>query len=95
VVRAEVGTAGGADFGLALLLYAVGIQYGREVFTGLTSASGLKANLVALVGVLVAGAGTLLLVKAAGLKAGYALGRRWQLELTDGNRPAPPHNCQF
>src|SRR5262245_9628403 len=61
-------------FGLALFLYAVGIQYGRQFFVGLTSASGLKANLVALTGVLVAGAVTLLLVKIAGLNIGYALG---------------------
>src|SRR5262249_44742676 len=61
-------------FALALVLYAVGIQYGRQFFIGLTSASGLKANLVALIGVLVAGAATVLLVKAADLKTGYALG---------------------
>src|SRR5687767_983606 len=41
-------------FGLALFLYAVGIQYGRQFVTGLTSASGLRANVAALVGVLVA-----------------------------------------
>src|SRR5688572_26796714 len=46
------------NFGLALFLYAVGIQYGRQFFVGLTSAPGLKANLVALIGVLVAGAVT-------------------------------------
>src|SRR5262245_24524606 len=39
-------------FGLALFLYAVGIQYGKQFFVGLTSASGLKANAVALTGVL-------------------------------------------
>ena len=61
-------------FGLALFLYAVGIHYGKQFFTGLTSPSGLKANLVALVGVLAAGGVTLLLIKTAGLKPGYALG---------------------
>src|SRR5262245_63347170 len=40
-------------FGLAIFLYAVGIQYGKQLLTGLTSAIGLKANLVALIGVLV------------------------------------------
>src|SRR4051795_6705971 len=44
------------NFGLALFLYTVGIQYGRQFFLGLTSARGLKANLMALTGVLVAGA---------------------------------------
>jgi putative transport protein len=62
------------NFGLALFLYAVGIQYGRQFVVGLTSASGLRANLVALVGVLVAGGVTLLLIRLVGLKAGYALG---------------------
>jgi putative transport protein len=35
------------NFGLALFLYAVGIQYGKQFFIGVTSASGLKDNLVA------------------------------------------------
>jgi putative transport protein len=61
-------------FGLALFLYTVGIQYGRQFFVGLTSAHGLKANLAALAGVLTAGAVTLLIVKVTGLQAGYALG---------------------
>jgi putative transport protein len=62
------------NFGLALFLYAVGIQYGKQFFVGLTSKSGLKANLVALVGVLTSGAVTVLLIKTAGLKLGYGLG---------------------
>src|SRR3954464_12491508 len=45
--------------GLALFLYAVGIQYGKEFFRGLASAEGRKANLVALVGVALSGAVTL------------------------------------
>src|SRR6478672_1803182 len=48
-------------FGLALFLYTVGIQYGKQFFAGLTSANGQKANLVALIGVLFAGGVTLLL----------------------------------
>jgi putative transport protein len=62
------------NFGLALFLYTVGIQYGRQFVIGLTSAKGLRANGAALVGVLVAGAVTLMLLKLAGLKTGYALG---------------------
>src|SRR5688572_12520987 len=38
--------------GLALFLYAVGIQYGRHFATGLTSAAGVRANLMAIAGVL-------------------------------------------
>ena len=48
--------------GLALFLYTVGIQYGKQFFLGLTSAAGLKANVVALIGVLFSGAVSLLLV---------------------------------
>jgi putative transport protein len=62
------------NFGLALFLYAVGIQYGKQFFIGLTSASGLKANLAALIGVLVAGGVTILMIKWGGLNTGYALG---------------------
>src|SRR4051794_36229916 len=62
------------NFGLALFLYTVGIQYGRQFVLGLTSAHGLKANLMALTGVLVAGVLSLLVAGAAGLDTGYALG---------------------
>ena len=50
VPAAMVGT-----LGLALFLYAVGIQYGKQFVLGLTSAAGRRANLIALVGVLSAG----------------------------------------
>ena len=60
--------------GLALFLYAVGIQYGKQFFLGLTSAAGRRANLIALVGVLLAGAVSLVFVKAMGLNLGHALG---------------------
>jgi putative transport protein len=61
-------------FGLALFLYGVGIQYGRQFFLGLTSPDGLKANLIALIGVVFAGAVSLLFVRMMDLKVGYALG---------------------
>ncbi|RYH14618.1 MAG: YidE/YbjL duplication [Alphaproteobacteria bacterium] len=60
--------------GLALFLYGVGVQYGKQFFIGLTSRAGLRANLLALTGVLSAGAVSLFFVKAMGLKPGYALG---------------------
>src|SRR4030095_15505792 len=47
VPAAQVGT-----LGLALFLYAVGIQYGSDFFAGLASPEGRKANLLALIGVL-------------------------------------------
>jgi putative transport protein len=61
-------------FGLALFLYTVGIQYGKQFFLGLTSAGGLRANLVALIGVVLSGVVSLLFIKMANLKSGYALG---------------------
>src|SRR6478735_6990096 len=51
------------NLGLALFLYTVGIQYGKQFFIGLTSADGLKANGIALVGVLFAGATSILMFK--------------------------------
>ena len=60
--------------GLALFLYGVGVQYGKQFFTGLTSPAGIKANMIALTGVLAAGAVSLLFVKAMNLNLGHALG---------------------
>jgi putative transport protein len=60
--------------GLALFLYGVGISYGKQFFLGLKSASGQRANFIALVGVLMAGAVSVLLVKTMDLDVGYALG---------------------
>jgi putative transport protein len=69
VPAAMVGT-----LGLALFLYAVGVQYGKQFFIGLTSAAGRRANVMALIGVLVAGAVSIVLVKMMNVKLGYALG---------------------
>jgi len=60
--------------GLALFLYGVGVQYGKQFFIGLTSRAGLKANVMALSGVLAAGLVSLIFVKTMNLKVGYALG---------------------
>jgi putative transport protein len=60
--------------GLALFLYAVGIQYGRQFFRGLTSPKGMKANVTALTGVLLSGAVSLLVASMSGLNLGYGLG---------------------
>ncbi len=60
--------------GLALFLYGVGVQYGKQFFTGLVSASGRRANLLALIGVLCAGAVSLAFVKTMGIDLGFALG---------------------
>ena len=60
--------------GLALFLYGVGVQYGTQFFIGLTSRGGLWANMIALTGVLSAGAVSLALMKMMDLKLGHALG---------------------
>lgn len=60
--------------GLALFLYTVGVQYGKQFFIGLTSAAGRRANVMALIGVLAAGAVSLLFVRTMGLDLGHALG---------------------
>src|SRR3954468_1844047 len=60
--------------GLALFLYGVGVQYGKQFFIGLTSPAGLKANAIALTGVVCAGLVSLLFVKMMDLKLGYGLG---------------------
>jgi len=60
--------------GLALFLYAVGVQYGKQFFLGLTSAAGRRANLIALIGVLLAGIVSLLIAKVMGLSLGHAFG---------------------
>jgi len=60
--------------GLALFLYAVGIQYGKQFVLGLTSAAGRKANVIALIGVLLSGIVSLLIVRWMDLKLGYGLG---------------------
>ncbi len=68
VPAAMVGT-----LGLALFLYAVGIQYGKEFFRGLASAEGRKANLLALIGVLLSGVVSLAFVGGQ-VNIGHALG---------------------
>src|SRR6186713_3578415 len=60
--------------GLALFLYGVGVQYGKQFFIGLTSKAGMRANAIALTGVLAAGAVSLIFVKMMNLKLGYGLG---------------------
>ena len=60
--------------GLALFLYAVGVQYGKQFFAGLTSAAGRRANIIALIGVLAAGAVSLVFVKTMDIPLGHGLG---------------------
>ena len=52
--------------GLALFLYGVGVQYGKQFFIGLTSRAGIRANLMALTGVIAAGVVSLIFVQDDG-----------------------------
>lgn len=60
--------------GLALFLYGIGIQYGKEFFTGLIRPAGQKANLLAFFVIMLTGAASLACVDLVGGKLGYALG---------------------
>lgn len=62
-----------SSIGLVMFLYGIGIQYGRQFFAGLKGA-GLKWNLIALAGVLVALGVALLLGDAAGISPAHAMG---------------------
>jgi putative transport protein len=62
------------SFGLAIFLYAVGVQYGKQFFQGLTSPDGIKANIMALTGVLLSGAVSLGFIRMFALPPGHALG---------------------
>ena len=62
------------SLGLALFLYTVGIQYGKQFFMGLTSPQGMRANLIAVIGVLSALGVSLMFVQWAGISAGTAYG---------------------
>src|SRR3982751_3350514 len=62
------------SLGLALFLYTVGIQYGKQFFIGLTSMQGLRANVMAIAGVLSAGFLCLAFVRWMGISPGTAFG---------------------
>jgi putative transport protein len=62
------------SLGLALFLYTVGVQYGTQFFLGLTSAQGRKANILALIGVLLSGLASLVIERFTDVKLGHALG---------------------
>src|SRR4029450_10534610 len=57
--------------GLALFLYAGGVQYGTLFIAGLKSPNGRRANIIALIGVAMAGAVSLLIAKLMGMNLGY------------------------
>lgn len=62
-----------SSIGLIMFLYGIGIQYGTQFFAGLRG-SGLKWNLIASVGILLALAVTLTLGKVFGISAEHSVG---------------------
>jgi putative transport protein len=60
--------------GLIMFLYGIGILYGRQFFEGMAGAAGLKANLIALIGVIAGLIVALALGEAFGIKIGHTLG---------------------
>ena len=69
--------------GLAMFLYAIGIQYGKQFFIGLSSMKGLKANIMALTGVLLSGVVSVLFIRY--VTAGHAMGLFAGAEVFTGN----------
>lgn len=61
------------SLGLVMFLYGIGVQYGRQFCAGLTNASGLRANLLAVVGV-AAGVLITVVVIELGVPMAYAIG---------------------
>ena len=60
--------------GLCMFVYALGLQFGKNFFKGLASPFGIKANILASVGIL-AGAGVAVLVaRFAGIAPDFAAG---------------------
>ena len=60
--------------GLIMFLYAIGIQYGRQFFEGMTGAAGRKYNLLALIAVVAGLLVALALGEIFGVKVGHTLG---------------------
>jgi putative transport protein len=60
--------------GLIMFLYGIGILYGRQFFEGMTGATGIKANLIALVGVIAGLMVAIGLGQLFGIKIGHTLG---------------------
>src|SRR3954462_4060588 len=60
--------------GLIMFLYGIGILYGRQFFEGAVGAAGIKANLIAFVGVIVGLLVALGLGQFFGIKIGHTLG---------------------
>ena len=60
--------------GLIMFLYGIGILYGRQFFEGMTGATGIKYNLLALVAVVAGLAVAMALGQAYGIKLGHTLG---------------------
>jgi len=73
--------------GLVLFLYGIGIQYGKDFFAGLVSPLGIKANLLALVAVVVGCAVAIVMADFMGFGIDCKMADRGQI--TDGILDGP------
>lgn len=62
------------SLGLALFLYCVGIQYGKQFFTGLIRPAGQRANMLSLIGLMLMGGLSLGCIDLVSGKLSYVLG---------------------
>ena len=60
--------------GLCMFVYALGLQFGKNFFKGLASPFGIKANILASVGILAGAAVAVLVTKFAGIASDFAAG---------------------
>ena len=60
--------------GLCMFVYALGLQFGKNFFKGLASPFGIKANILASVGILAGAAVAVLVTKFAGIAPDFAAG---------------------
>lgn len=60
--------------GLIMFLYGIGILYGRQFFEGIAGAAGIRANILAFIGVMAGLLVALALGQAYGIKIGHTLG---------------------
>jgi putative transport protein len=60
--------------GLCMFIYGLGLQFGKNFFKGLASSFGIKANLLATVGILAGAAVAILAARVIGIEADFAAG---------------------
>lgn len=62
------------SLGLVMFLYGIGIQYGKQFFSGLTGPAGRKANLLTVISVLASLGAAVLVIRVFHIRLDYAAG---------------------